>query len=111
MGILKLKVDDFDEERRTLRYTAKGGKVKALPLNVGAYAVVAQLAAEPAPGGYLFRLRAGNNVSVKKGAFHLALRRAKIEGFRFHDLRHTFSSRVRAFTDAFTVRDLLGTRT
>ena len=60
------------------------------------------------PGGHLFRLRAGNNLSVKRGTFHLTLRRAEIEGFRFHDLRHTFSSRVRAFTDAFTVRDLLG---
>jgi integrase len=108
MGILRLKADDFDAARRTLRYVAKGGKVKAMPLNVEAFAVVSQLAADPAPGGYLFRLRTGHNLSGKRGAFHLAMGRAGIEGFRFHDLRHTFSSRVRAHTDPFTVRDLLG---
>jgi integrase len=28
--------------------------------------------------------------------------------FHFQDLRHTFARRLRNFTDAFTVRDLLG---
>jgi integrase len=58
--------------------------------------------------GHLFRVRTGNNISGMRGAFHLALKRAGITDFRFHDLRHTFSSRVRQHTDAFTVRDLLG---
>jgi integrase len=38
----------------------------------------------------------------------LAVRRAKIDDFHFNDLRHTFSTRVQAFTDLFTVRDLMG---
>ena len=80
MGILGLKVEDFDAERRTLSYAAKGGKVKSLPLNVEAFAVVSPLAADPAPGGYLFRLRADNNLSDKRGAFHFALDRARSRG-------------------------------
>lgn len=108
MGILNLKDTDLDAGRRALRYTAKGGKVKYLPLNSTAFAVISRLASDPAPGGYLFRLRRGHNISVKTGAFHLACKRAKVLDFRFHDLRHTFSSRVREHTDAFTLRDLLG---
>jgi integrase len=108
MAILGLRDADLDPERRALRYTAKGGRVKYLPLNPAAFAVVSRLAADPAPGGHLFRLRTGLNISGRRGAFHLACARAGVRDFRFHDLRHTFSSRVREHTDAFTLRDLLG---
>ena len=30
-----------------------------------------------------------------------------MKDFHFHDLRHTFATRLRNFTDAFTVRDLM----
>jgi len=42
-------------------------------------------------------------------AFRSACRRAGIKGVRFHDLRHTFASRLLARgADIITVRDLLG---
>jgi len=45
---------------------------------------------------------------MKKG-FKAACSRSKIEGLRFHDLRHTFASRlVEKGVDVETVRDLLG---
>jgi integrase len=45
---------------------------------------------------------------VKTG-WWTALRKAKIEGFRFHDLRHTFGSRLgMAGVDIRTVQDLMG---
>ena len=42
-------------------------------------------------------------------AFETAYRQAKIVGFTFHYLRHTFASRlVRSGVDLITVKDLLG---
>ena len=66
-----------------------------------------RLAAHPAPGGYLFRARTGHNLSQHTGAFHLSAVRAGVTDLRFHDLRHTFCTRLRAHADAFTVRDAM----
>ena len=44
-------------------------------------------------------------------AFRKALKRAGIEGFRFHDLRHTFASRLAmAGKDLYVIQKLLGHR-
>jgi integrase len=41
--------------------------------------------------------------------FKAALKDAKIENFRFHDLRHTAGPRLaEAGADAFTIKDILG---
>ncbi len=48
------------------------------------------------------------SLDMKKG-FKAACRRAGIKGLRFHDLRHTFATRlVEKGADTETVRDLLG---
>lgn len=60
------------------------------------------------PEGFLFHNRRGHSLSAAEGAFQKAVRASGIGDFHFHDLRHTFSTRVRRFTDAFTVRDLMG---
>jgi len=45
-------------------------------------------------------------------AFRIALRKAKIEDFRFHDLRHTFATRLVQFgKDLYKVQRLLGHKT
>ncbi len=108
MGILQRKVSDVNAQKRTLTYVAKGGKKKIIPLNDVAWSVIQELVKEATPAGYLFHARTGHNLSASEGAFKLACQRAKVEDFNFHDLRHTFASRVRSHTDAFTASHLLG---
>ncbi|MDQ1592962.1 MAG: hypothetical protein QOG71_3589 [Pyrinomonadaceae bacterium] len=108
MGILTLKTSDVNFAARTLTYTAKGGRRRTLPLNTAALGVLQEIATSPAPGGFLFHNRTGNNLSAAGGAFKLAVERAGLQDLNFHDLRHTFATRVRLHADAYTVRDLLG---
>ena len=58
---------------------------------------------------FVFPGRTGEHlIDVRKG-FQKALEDAQIDDFRFHDLRHTFASRlVMAGGDLVTVRELLG---
>jgi len=49
------------------------------------------------------------NIRNIKSAFTVALRKAQIHNFHFHDLRHTFASHlVMAGVDLTTVKELLG---
>lgn len=56
--------------------------------------------------------KTGNRYKEMKRSFHTALRKAKIEDFHFHDLRHCFASHlVMAGIDLTTVKELLGHKT
>ncbi len=108
MEILNLRTCSVNLEERTVTFTGKGSKERTVPLNDEAFHVIQELMQTPAEGGYLFHSRTGHNLSAVQGAFQLAVRRAGISDFHFHDLRHTFSTRVRRLTDAFTVKELMG---
>jgi integrase len=49
------------------------------------------------------------NIHTLRKAFNAALKRAKIEGFRFHDLRHTFASRLaQSGVDPYAIQRMMG---
>ena len=51
----------------------------------------------------------GNPYGDVKTGWWSALKKGKIEGFRFHDLRHTFGSRLgMAGVDIRTIQELMG---
>ena len=99
---------DIDLRQKMLTVHGKGAKSKQtrhVPLNTAALAALkahrgdaVPMPAIPVFGRHEFRK-----------AYSAVLKAAKIEGFRFHDLRHTFASRlVMAGVPLNTVRELMG---
>jgi len=63
-------------------------------------------------GSYVFSNEEGEPYGDIKRSFSTALKRAGIENFRFHDLRHTFASHlVMSGVDLKTVQELMGHKT
>ncbi len=76
-------------------YDTKSGEPRAVPINAAVYAVLIALEPEPTRrSGFVFRTRQGGQWRHAKNAFTTALRRASIQGVRFHDLRHTAASHM-----------------
>lgn len=95
---------DLKAKRLTVRAGyAKSGQARHIPLNTEALAVVRVLRRRGQGDAPLFEV-----VSLPKSWANLT-KAAKLEDFRFHDLRHTFASKlVMAGVDLNTVRELLG---
>jgi integrase len=86
---------------------AKSGRTRVVPMNVEAKKILS--AAEGKRDDYLFPGDAGGHLTTVKTAWTALLKEASITGFRLHDLRHTFASRVkRGGADLYTVQRLLG---
>ena len=103
--ITQLTWSDIDLVKKILTVRAgyaKSGKTRHIPLNSEVLAVLKQWKQQQ-PDGVLFNLK-----SVTK-SWNQLTHRATISDFRFHDLRHTFASKlVMAGIDLNTVRELLG---
>lgn len=89
--------------------TAKGAKTRHVPLNAEAQDVLARWRAQGTGSGLVFPGPDGARITTIKTAWAGVLRRAKIRGLRWHDLRHSFASKlVQRGVDLAVVRDLLG---
>jgi len=109
--ILNLKWQNVDLEKRELRVTnTKSGKARLVPVNEVLFKEFKKLKNTAYQSEYVF-INSNTGlpfVDIKK-AFKSACKRAKVQGLRFHDLRHTFASRLVANgVDLITVKDLLG---
>jgi integrase len=109
--IFNLQWSQVDVRPRRIRVEkAKSGKVRFIPVNEVLFYELNRMRKVNGQGPFvLVNPETGKPyVDMKKG-FKAACSRAKIEGLRFHDLRHTFASRlVEKGVDVETVRDLLG---
>ena len=103
--LLGLSWNDIDlaGQRLTVRArSAKSGRARHVPLNAEALGVVTAMRAENCTG-LLFDVQSFGK------AWKAVVEEAGIEDFRFHDLRHTFASKlVMRGVDLNTVRELLG---
>tara|TARA_R110000772_G_scaffold267274_1_gene390896 strand:- start:7820 stop:9091 length:1272 start_codon:yes stop_codon:yes gene_type:complete len=118
--LFSLTWDHVDLERRQIRKVIgktsharrKAGKKlepAVLPLSAEAHKVLTQCYKQRGDSTHVFPspITNGPLTDVKKG-FEAVLDDASIKGFRFHDLRHTFASRlVMAGVDINTVRELM----
>jgi integrase len=89
--------------------TSKSGQTRHIPLNREALDTLTKWKEQGAGKGFVFPGRSGNRLDNVKKSWAGLLALAKIERFRWHDLRHTFASKlVMAGVPLNTVRDLMG---
>jgi len=112
--LFTLRREHVDLERRILRVdglTTKTQQTRFVPLNDVAMRVLQDwMASNIGEGDYVFTSRAtGGPFDNIDSSWRGILADAEIERFRFHDLRHTFASRlVMAGVELYTVGQLLG---
>ncbi|KAA9130322.1 tyrosine-type recombinase/integrase [Marinihelvus fidelis] len=97
---------DFREKMLTVHgLGAKSGQTRHVPLNAVAFETINIHRGEANPGAN--ELVFGKHEFIK--TWNRVLRKAGIQNFRFHDLRHTFASKlVSAGVPLNTVRELMG---
>jgi len=107
--ILALRWADVDMANRKITVKkAKNNEIRVIPINRTLYGELAALAEKPV-GAYVFCNADGEPFGDIKTGFLTALKRAKIEDFRFLDLRHTFGSHlVMQRIDLKTVQQVMG---
>jgi integrase len=105
---------NFTEKILTLRAEIeKSDKTRYMPMNDTAYDLLTKWKAQSkktSPGALVFPSpKTGKKMDSCSTAWGALLKRAEIEDFRWHDMRHDFASRlVMRGVDLNTVRELMG---
>jgi len=107
--ILALKWEDVDLENRKIAVRKpKNNEIRVIPVNQTLYDELSRLSEQP-NSEYVFSNGEGQRFGDIKKGFSLALKRAGITDFHFHDLRHTFGSHlVMQGIDLKTVQQVMG---
>ena len=110
--ILTLEWQNIDLTNKNLTViseNAKSGKTRHIPLNNEAFDALKRWKLDSGTNRAVFKGQDGKPLLEIRKSWATVLDMAKIENFRFHDLRHHFASRlVMASVDLNTVRELLG---
>ncbi len=105
---------DLSREIINLEHT-KNGERLGLPMNEPVKKLLSELnKVRHINSPYVFHTSTGNRISAKtvRQGFHRACKKAGIQDFRFHDLRHTFASwLVQKGVSLYEVQRLLGHKT
>lgn len=109
--ILSLRWEHIDFKSKLIRVEkTKSKRNRFIPINTLLQGTLLQLESFKNGSPYVFpNPKTKRPFSETKTAFNAAKRRAEISNLRFHDLRHTFASRlIAAGVDIITVMNLLG---
>lgn len=106
--ILNLQWQDIDFQRKLLTvHKSKNGEKRAIPLSSTLCDVLRGIKVLNISGKV-------SPISVRslRAAFEITLEKTAIKDFHFHDLRHTFATRlIQAGVDFYRVKELLGHKT
>ena len=109
--ILNLKWNQIDLESRKIRVDmTKSDRIRFVSINTDLFQELLVLKNNNHLSAHVFaNPETGQPFKDVKNAFYSACKRAQIGQLRFHDLRHTFASRlVENGVDLITVKELLG---
>lgn len=111
--VFNLTWADIDLKNKTITVngdTSKSGQTRHIPMNREALATIESWKKQHTrKSGYVFPSKDGKRLDNVNTSWEGVLKLAKVTGFRWHDLRHTFASKlVMAGVPLNTVRDLLG---
>ena len=109
--VFKLRWQDVSFEKREIKIPmSKSGKERRIPINSTLFNLLHTLKAQNGQGEYVFtNPRTGKPYVDIKRSFDSACKKAGVENLRFHDLRHSFATRLaRRGVDLVIVKELMG---
>jgi len=113
--ILSLKWTGVDLFRRTITLlVTKNMEKRTIPLNHSVLELLKSKSKVRHLSGYVFASFADTKIQPRNllRAFYSARKKAELEDVHFHDLRHTFATRlVQAGVELYVVKELLGHKT
>jgi len=104
--ISNMKWNQINLQTREIKVEkTKSGKIRIVDINLILFEELLRLKSKRKNSKYVFL----NQKTKLQTSFEGACRRAQIEGLRFHDLRHTFASRlVEMGVDLIRIKEILG---
>jgi len=110
--LFNLTWDKINIKSKTLTIigtNAKSGKTRHIPLNDEAITTITKWEKLTDKEGLVFKNKLGNRFDNIQTSWERLIKNTNIRNFRFHDLRHTFASKlVMKGVPLNTVRELLG---